>query len=87
MGLVDDERVIAAQHRIRLDLRQQDTVRHELDEGRRADLVRETHLVADHLAPLAAHGLAELVGDAVRDGACREPARLGVPDHAAYASA
>ena len=58
MGLVDDERVVAAQHRIRLDLRQQNTVRHQLDEGRRADLVRETHLVADHLAGLAAHGLA-----------------------------
>ena len=87
MGLVDDERVVAAQHRIRLDLRQQDAVRHELDEGRGADLVRETHLVADHLAPLAAHGLAELVGDAVRDGARREPARLGVPDHAGHAAA
>ena len=87
VGLVDDERVVAAQHRIRLDLRQQDTVRHELDEGRGADLVRETHLVADHLAPLAAHGLAQLVGDAVRDRARREPARLSVPDHAGHAAA
>ena len=87
VGLVDDERVVAAQHRIRLDLRQQDAVRHELDEGRGADLVRETHLVADHLAALAAHGLAELVGDAIRDGTRREPARLGVPDHAGHAPA
>ena len=87
VGLVDDERVVAAQHRIRLDFRQQNAVRHELDEGRGADLVRETHLVADHLAPLAAHGLAELVGDAVRDRARREPARLGVPDHAGHAAA
>ncbi len=87
VGLVDDERVVAAQHRIRLNLRQQDAVRHELDEGRGADLVRETHLVADHLAALAAHGLAQLVGDAIRDRARREPARLGVPDHAGHAAA
>ena len=87
VGLVDDERVVAAQHRIRLDLRQQNAVRHELDQGCGADLVRETHLVADHLAALAAHGLAQLVGDAIRDGARREPARLGVPDHAGHAAA
>ena len=87
MGLVDDECVVAAQHRIRLDFRQQNAVRHELDEGCGADLVRETHLVADHLAALAAHGLAQLVGDAVRDGARREPARLGVPDHACHTAA
>ena len=87
VGLVDDERVVAAQHRIRLDLRQQDAVRHEFDEGRGAHLVRETHLVADHLAALAAHGLAQLVGDAIRDRARREPARLGVPDHAGDAAA
>ena len=87
VGLVDDERVVAAQHRVRLDLRQQNAVRHELDEGRGADLVRETHLVADHLAALAAHGLAQLVGDAVRDRARREPARLGVPDHAGHSAA
>ena len=87
MGLVDDKRVVAAQHRIRLNLRQQDAVRHELDEGCGADLIRETHLVADHLAALAAHGLAQLVGDAVRDRTRREPARLGVPDHAGHAAA
>ena len=87
VGLVDDERVVAAQHRVRLDLRQQNAVRHELDEGSGADLVRETHLVADHLAALAAHGLAQLVGDAVRDRARREPARLGVTDHAGHAAA
>ena len=87
VGLVDDERVVAAQHRIRLDLRQQDAVRHELDEGRGAHLVRETHLVADHLAALAAHGLAQLVGDAIRDRTRREPARLGVTDHAGHAAA
>ena len=87
VGLVNDERVVAAQHRIRLNLRQQDAVRHELDEGRGADLVRETHLVADHLAALAAHGLAQLVGDAIRDRTRREPARLGVPDHAGDATA
>ncbi len=33
VGLVDDDRVVAAQHRVGLDLRQQDAVRHELDEG------------------------------------------------------
>ena len=87
VGLVDDERVVAAQHRIRLDLRQQNAVRHQFDQGRGADLVRETHLVAHDLAGVAAHGLAQLVGDAIRDRARREPARLSVPDHAGHAAA
>ena len=47
VGLVHDDRVIAAQLGVGLDLRQQDAVGHELDQGVLADLLGETHLVAD----------------------------------------
>ena len=81
VGLVDDESVVSAQHRIRLNLRQEDAVRHELHEGRGTHLVRETHLIAHDLPRVAAHRLAELVRDAVRHGARSQTTRLRVPDH------
>ena len=74
--LIDDDRVVLAQHAIAVDLIQEDTVGHQLDAGIRADLVGEPHLVTDQLADL----LAELFGDAFGDGARGEPTRLGVAD-------
>src|SRR5690606_5421687 len=59
--LVDDDRVVAPQHRVALDLREEDAVGHELDEGRGTDLVGEAHLVADGAAELDV----ELLGDAL----------------------
>ncbi len=51
VGLVDDDRVVRAQLAVRLDLGEQDAVRHQLDEGGvRVDLVGEADLPADRLA-------------------------------------
>ena len=74
--LVDDDRVVAAQQPVALDLGQQDAVGHHLDQRVVAGLVGEPDLVADRLAELDA----ELLGDALGDGAGGDPARLGVPD-------
>ena len=83
MGLVEDERVVAQQPAVALDLGEQDAVGHQLDQRAVAGLVGEPHGVADGLAQRGA----ELVGDALGDGARGEPARLGVADGAADAAA
>ena len=74
--LVDDDRVVLAQHAVAVDLVEQDAVGHQLDAGVLAHPVGEAHLVADELADL----LAELLGDALGDRAGGDAARLGVPD-------
>ncbi len=80
VGLVDDDRVVGAQLAVRLDLGEQDAVRHQLDEGGvRVHLVGEADLPADGLA----EGRAQLVGDTLGDGPGGDTAGLGVPDHAA----
>src|SRR5450830_323164 len=76
MRLVDDERVVGAQHRVTLDLREQDAVGHDLDERSLARLVREPHLVADQLAERRP----QLERDALRDGPGRDPPGLRVAD-------
>jgi hypothetical protein len=77
--LVDDDRVVAPQLPIPLDLRQQDAVGHHLDLRRVARPVGESDLVADELAEFAV----ELGSDAFGDGPRRDPARLGVTDRLA----
>ena len=74
--LVDDQRVVPAQHPVVLDLGQQDAVGHHLDRGVLAGPVGEPDLVADRAAELDA----ELLGDPLGDRAGGDPARLGVPD-------
>ena len=76
VGLVDDDRVVAAQQAVALQLGQQDAVGHELDQRVLADLVGEAHRVADEVAELGA----QLLGDAGGHRAGRQPAGLGVPD-------
>ena len=73
---VDDERVVAEQLPVARHLGKQDAVRHHLDQRAVTGGVGETDLVADRAAQLGA----ELAGDPLRDGAGRDPARLGVPD-------
>ena len=68
-----------AQQPVALQLGQQDAVGHQLDQRVVADLVGEPHLVADRVAQLGA----QLLGDPLGHAAGRDPARLGVPDHAA----
>ena len=85
MGLVHDDRVVAAQLGVGLDLRQQDAVGHELDQGVLADLLGETHLVADD-AVTPDRG-AQLGGDALGHAARGNAPRLGVADHPGHAPA
>ena len=53
MRLVDDQRVVGAQAAVAANLVEQDAVGHDLDERRRARLVREPHLRPDGLADAA----------------------------------
>ncbi|MNF97930.1 hypothetical protein D3C84_807740 [compost metagenome] len=52
VGLIDDDGVVLGQHAVVLDLRQQDTVSHQLDMGLLAHLIGKAHLVAHVLAEL-----------------------------------
>ena len=78
VGLVDDERVVAREHPVALDLGEQDAVGHHLDQRPVADPVGEPDRPADEVADVRA----ELLGDALGDGARGDPAGLGVADHA-----
>ena len=79
VGLVDDDRVVAAQLPVALQLGEQDAVGHHLDPAGPRGAVGEPHLVADQVAQLGA----ELLGDPLGDRARRDPPRLGVADHPA----
>ena len=74
--LVDDDRVVAAQVAVALQLGEQDAVGHQLDPAALRRPVGEAHLVADQVTELGA----ELVGDPLGHGPGRDPARLGVAD-------
>jgi hypothetical protein len=76
VGLVDDQRVVAAEVAVGADLGQQDAVGHQLDGGVVAGLVGEPDLVADDVAEV---GL-ELLSDPLGDRAGGDPPRLGVAD-------
>ena len=80
---VDDQRVVFRQPAVGLDFRQQDAVGHELDEGVVADVVGESHLVADR----AAHRHLQFLGHAPGDRARGDAARLGAADQAGAAAA
>ena len=77
--LVDDDRVVAAQLPVALELGEQDAVGHHLDPAGPGGAVGEPHLVADQVAQLGA----ELFGDPLGHRPRRDPPRLGVPDHPA----
>ena len=81
--LVDDDRVVAAQQPVVLDLGQQQTVGHEPQQRVLARAVAEPHRVADR----ASECDLQLVGDPFRDRPRREPSRLRVPDRAAHPAA
>ena len=74
--LVEDDRVVAAQRPVAVDLVEQDAVGHQLDARVGLRPVVEAHLVADDAAELDA----ELLGDALGDGARGDASRLGVRD-------
>ena len=74
--LVDDDRVVLAEFRIALDLREQDAVGDHAQPGLRRALVGEPHLIADLVAQAHAH----FAGDAFGDRACGDAPRLRVHD-------
>ena len=79
MGLVDDERLVGVQAPVAVGFRQQQAVRHHLDEGGGADRLLEAHREADGATERHVHFL----GEARRRGAGGQAARLGVADQAA----
>src|SRR5690606_18248651 len=76
MRLVDDDRVVAAQAAIVLQLPQQNAVRHQLDARVGTDALVEAHLVADG----STHMRSELLRQALRNRARSDSTRLRVPD-------
>ena len=74
--LVEDDRVVAAQLPVTLELGEQDAVGHHLDPRVPRGAVGEAHLVADRAAEVGLELGREPLGD--RPG--RDPAWLGVPD-------
>ncbi len=74
MGFIDDQRVVAMQRGIALQLLQQDAVGHELDPGLRAGALIESDLVSDG----PAHSRTELECQPRRQRARRDPSRLCV---------
>ncbi len=81
--LVDDDRVVAAQQPVALDLGQQQAVGHQPHQRVLARAVVEAHRVADRLAERDL----QLVGDPLGDRARGQPARLRVRDRPAHAAA
>ena len=79
MGLVDDDRVVAAQEWVALRLSQQDAVGHQLDAGAGREPVLKPHLEADHLAQRCIQLLRNPLGHA----RCSDPPRLCVADELA----
>ena len=79
MCLVDDDRVVAAEQPIAVHLVEQDAVGHQSDLRLCGDLIGEAHLVPDDAAERHLH----LLGDALRDRAGCEAARLRVRNRGA----
>ena len=67
--LVDDDRVVAAQQPVAMDLVEQDAVGHERDAGVGRHLVGEAHLVADGGAERHLHLFRDAFGDRARGDA------------------
>ena len=81
--LVNNDRVIGVEEAVALHLREQNTVRHELDRSRFRHAVVEADGVANGLADL----LIQLVRDALGDGACGQTTGLRVTDESAASAA
>ena len=80
--LIDDDRVVAAQLRIRAEFREQQSIGHQHQPRGIGHLIGESNAKAD----AHADGLRQFLGDARRQGAGREPARLGVRDQSLEAA-
>ena len=74
MGFINNDGVVTQQQRIMLGLGQQNPVGHQFDQGRRAALVGEAHLIAHLLAQRDF----QLFRQATGDTAGSQATRLGV---------
>ena len=83
VGLVDDDRVVAPEVTVPLELGEQDAVGHHLDQRVARRVVGEPHLVPDGATQLDP----ELLGDPFGDRPGRDPSGLGVADGALDAAA
>ncbi len=82
MRLVDDQRVILHQHAVLLDLRQQNTVGHQLNQGILAHLIAKAHLVADASSQRGLKLMSDTLGDRTRG----QTTWLTVANHPAHAT-
>ena len=76
MRFIDNDGVVLHQQAILLDLRQQNTVGHQLDHGVVADVIAKPDFIADATARLRL----QLLGDTVGDGSRGQTTRLGMAD-------
>ena len=76
MRFIDNDRVVLHQQAILLNFRQQDPIGHQFDHGVVADVIAETHLIADTPARLRL----QLFGDTVSHRTRRQTTRLSVAD-------
>ena len=83
VSLVDDDRVVCAQVTIVIELRQKDSIGHDLDQCVLGHPVVEAHSETDCLADTAA----ELFGYSLGNSPGSEPARLSMADQPADAPA
>ena len=83
VGFVDDDGIVGAQHRVVLDLIEQDAIGHDLDRGIVARLVGEANLGADFVSV----GDAELFSNTLCDGESSDTARLCAADQAVLPAA
>ncbi len=72
MRFINNDGVVLHQQAVLLDLRQQDTVGHQLDLSGITDLIVKTHLIAN----AATEAGFQLVGDAIGHGARRQTSWL-----------
>src|SRR5581483_8716473 len=83
VSFIQDERVVTEKPPVSLNFREQDAVRHQLDQRAITHPVVEPDRVADDVLERAPY----LVGDSLRDRASSQPPGLGMPDHAADTAA
>ncbi|CAH0222388.1 hypothetical protein SRABI106_01993 [Rahnella aquatilis] len=78
MRFIDDQRVVLHQHAILLDLRQQNTVGHQLNEGVFTDLIVKANFITDRVTE---RGI-QLIGNTVGHSTRRQTSRLSMTNHA-----
>ena len=82
MRLVNDDRVVAAQHRITVNFGQQDAVRHQLDDGIGRHFIVKTHFITNKPAKLSF----KFDRNPRRNSSRRDATRLGMTNRAQHSA-